>query len=45
MLLGLVFSFVFGLLTISLLLKIAKKVNFGYFVLIFAVLVVASVFI
>ena len=42
---GLIFSFVFGLLTINLLLKIAKKINLGYFVLFFAVLVIASVFV
>ena len=45
MLLGLIFSFVFGLITIDLLLKLAKKINFGYFILIFAALVLASVFI
>ena len=42
---GLFFSFIFGLLTIDLLLRIAKKINFGYFVLIFGIVVVASVFI
>ena len=45
MMLGLIFSFVFGLLTISILLKIARKINFGYFVLIFGVVVIASMFI
>ena len=40
LIIGLVFSFVFGLLTISLLLKIAKNINFGYFVLIFGLLVI-----
>ncbi len=43
-LLGLFFSFIFGLLTISLLLKIAKKVDFGYFVFIFGALIIASMF-
>lgn len=42
---GLIFSFIFGLLTIDLLLKIAKRINFGYFVLIFGLLVLGSVFI
>ena len=42
---GLIFSFIFGLLTIDLLLKIAKRINFGYFVLIFGLLVLVSVFI
>jgi len=44
-LVGLIFAFIFGLLTIHFLLKLAKKINFGYFVLIFGVLVVLSVFI
>lgn len=43
--LGLVFSFVFGWLTINFLLKLAGKINFGYFVFAFAILVIASVFI
>lgn len=38
--LALVFSFVFGIITIDILLKIAKKVNFGYFVLGFALLMI-----
>lgn len=42
---GLVFSFIFGLLTINLLLKLARKINFGYFVLLFSILVLASAFI
>jgi len=45
MLLGLLFSFVFGILTIDLLLKLAKKINFGYFVLVFGLLIIISVFI
>ncbi len=45
MFLGLIFSFIFGLLTIDLLLKIAKRINFGYFVLIFGFLVITSAFI
>jgi len=35
---ALAFSFLFGLLTIDILLRLAKKINFGYFVLSFAVL-------
>lgn len=42
---GLIFSFIFGILTIEALLKITKKVNFGYFVLFFAFLVIISAFI
>lgn len=42
---GLIFSFIFGLLTINLLLKIAKRINFGYFVLFFGFLVIISAFI
>ena len=41
-LVGLVFSFIFGLATIHLLLKIAEKVNFGYFVLLFGILTILS---
>jgi len=41
---GLVFSFIFGLLTISLLLKIARSINFGYFVLFFGGLVILTLF-
>jgi len=40
--LGLVFSFIFGLLTISLLLKIAEKINFGYFVFFFGALIIIA---
>ncbi|OPL11963.1 MAG: hypothetical protein AVO34_01720 [Firmicutes bacterium ML8_F2] len=42
---GLVFSFVFGLATISLLLKLARKINFGWFVFIFGILIIASLFV
>jgi len=45
MLIGLLFSFGFGLITIHVLLKLARKINFGYFVLVFAVLVLAATFI
>jgi len=45
LLVGLFFSFIFGLLTIGVLLKLAKKINFGYFILVFGVIVVISVFI
>jgi len=41
-LVGLLFSFIFGLITIHLLLKIAAKVNFGYFVLFFGILTILS---
>lgn len=44
-LIGLIFSFIFGLLTINLLLKIAERINFGYFVLFFAILVIALTFV
>ncbi|MFB6246622.1 MAG: undecaprenyl-diphosphate phosphatase [Candidatus Pacearchaeota archaeon] len=40
---ALVASFVFGILTIHGLMKISKKVNFGWFVLIFALLMILSV--
>lgn len=42
---GLVFSFIFGLLTIHALMKLSKKINFGWFVLIFALLMIVSFFI
>lgn len=42
---GLFFSFVFGILTIHYLLRIASRINFGYFILIFGVVTIASVFI
>jgi undecaprenyl-diphosphatase len=42
---GLLASFVFGLLTISGLMKFSRKINFGWFVLIFALLMIASVLI
>ncbi len=42
---GLLASFIFGLITIHFLMKLSKKINFGWFVLIFAVLMLASVFI
>jgi len=45
MLVAAAFSFVFGLLTIHLLLSLAKKINFGYFVFIFGLLTIASTFI
>lgn len=43
--LGLLSSFVFGLITINLLLKLARRVNFAVFVLIFAVLTIISAFV
>lgn len=39
---GMFFSFIVGLLTIHLLLKLAHKINFGYFVLFFGILTIAS---
>ncbi len=41
---GFLFSFVFGLATIHILLKLAKKVNFAYFILIVAILILSSLF-
>ncbi len=43
-LLGFLFSFIFGLATIHVLLKIAKKINFAYFVLIFGLLMIGTLF-
>jgi undecaprenyl-diphosphatase len=40
---GLFAAFIFGLLTISALMKLSRKINFGWFVLIFAVLMMLSV--
>ncbi len=40
--LGLVVSFLFGILTIHALLKIAQKINFGYFAILFAVLILLT---
>jgi undecaprenyl-diphosphatase len=40
---GLFTSFVFGLLTISILMKLSRKINFGWFVLIFALLMMISI--
>lgn len=40
---GLIASFVFGVLTIHGLMKISKKINFGWFVLVFALLMILSV--
>jgi len=42
---GLLGSFVFGLLTIHALMSLSKRINFGWFVLVFAVLMMASVLI
>jgi len=43
--LGLLMSFIFGYLTIGILLKLANKINFGWFVFGFGILTVFSVFI
>lgn len=40
---GTLASFVFGLLTISGLMKLSKKINFGWFILVFALLMIVSV--
>jgi len=42
---GLLASFIFGLLTIHVLMSLSKRINFGWFVLVFAVLMMASVLI
>lgn len=44
-LVGLLASFVFGLATIHGLMKISKRINFGWFVLIFAILMLGSLFV
>lgn len=44
-LVGLTVSFVFGLITIKFLLKLAEKINFAFFVLIFAIITIAAAFI
>lgn len=41
---GIIPSFLFGLLTIDLLLKIARKINFGHFVLLFGIVTILAVF-
>jgi len=41
---GFLFSFIFGLLTIHVLLKIARRINFGYFVFLFGVLTLGSAY-
>ncbi|MFH1607726.1 MAG: undecaprenyl-diphosphate phosphatase [archaeon] len=42
---GLLASFIFGLLTISALMKISKRINFGWFVLVFALVMICSLLI
>jgi undecaprenyl-diphosphatase len=42
---GLIMSFLFGLLTIHLLINLARRMNFGWFVFIFGILVIGSAFI
>jgi undecaprenyl pyrophosphate phosphatase UppP len=42
---GLLASFIFGLLTIHALMSLSRRINFGWFVLVFAVLMMASVLI
>lgn len=44
-LLGLLFSFAFGLLTIHVLMKAAKRFNFGWFVVLFGLLSIIAAFI
>ncbi|MFH1427528.1 MAG: undecaprenyl-diphosphate phosphatase [Patescibacteria group bacterium] len=45
LLLGLLFSFIFGYLTIGIMLKISRKINFGWFVLGFGILTIIAVII
>jgi len=40
---GLITSFIFGILTIHLLMKLSKKINFAWFAIIFAILMLVSV--
>lgn len=40
---GVLASFIFGLLTISLLMNLSKKINFGWFVIMFGLLMIVSV--
>jgi len=42
---GLLASFVFGILTIHLLMKMSKRINFGWFLIFFAVLMILSILI
>lgn len=42
---GILASFIFGILTIHLLMKVSRKINFGYFVIAFAVLMMLSILI
>jgi len=42
---ALFFSFIFGILTIDLLLRLAKKMRFGWFVFIFGILIIISIFV
>lgn len=44
-LISLTLAFIFGLITIKYLLKLAKRIHFGYFTLIFGVLVIFSIFV
>ena len=41
---GIVFSFFFGILSIHILLKMAQRFNFGYFVMTFGLLMLLTVF-
>jgi undecaprenyl-diphosphatase len=41
---GLVFSFVFGIFTIHVLFRVARKINFAYFVLGFGVITLVAAF-
>jgi len=44
-LVGVLFAFIFGLLTIDWLMQIARKIKFAWFTLIFGILIILSVFI
>ncbi len=41
---GIVAAFIFGYITIDALLKLARKINFGYFVIVFGLLTILSTF-
>lgn len=45
LLIGFISSFLLGILTIHILLKIAKKLNFGLFIFLFALMIILSAFI
>lgn len=42
---GLIFAFIFGYITIDVLLKVARKINFGKFIIAFGILILIATFI